>query len=257
MRMNDLERDQRAREAYHGLTVLPGGWVVLRVDGRSFSRFTEANFGKPFDERFSAHMVATTEALVRELGGLYGYTESDEISVLLPRETALFGRSVEKLVSVSAGIASASFTAACGTAAHFDSRVWVGTSAADVCDYFSWRQADATRCCLNGWAYWALRRQGRTAAQATESLRSLGTSGKNELLHGLGVTFAEVPAWQRRGVGVHWELVDRAGFDPVAGVDVIARRRRLRAERELPMKDEYRAWLRSTVLGPAGCGPPS
>jgi tRNA(His) guanylyltransferase len=252
MRMSDLERDQRAREAYHGLTVLPGAWIVLRVDGRSFSRFTEANFGKPFDERFSAHMVETATAIVEQLGGLYGYTESDEISVLLPRGTDLFSRGVEKLVSISAGVASAAFTHACGTPAHFDGRVWVGTSVDDVLDYFSWRQADATRCSLNGWAYWALRQQGLGAAQVTERLRSLGTAAKNELLYGLGVNFNETPTWQRRGVGIHWESFDKTGWDPVTSSEVVAQRRRLRAETELPMKDDYRAWLLRTVLPPSG-----
>jgi hypothetical protein len=49
----------------------------------------------------------------------------------------LFGRGVEKIVSISTGIASAAFTHAAGEPAHFDSRVWIGTSTTDVVDYFS------------------------------------------------------------------------------------------------------------------------
>ena len=37
-------------------------------------------------------MVATAQALLTELGALYAYTESDEISVLLDPEFDLFGR---------------------------------------------------------------------------------------------------------------------------------------------------------------------
>ena len=81
---------------------------------------TEARFEKPFDDRFHALMVETAATLLQELQGLYAYTESDEISVLLPREYDLFDRELEKLVSVSAGIASATFTAAAGFPAHFD-----------------------------------------------------------------------------------------------------------------------------------------
>lgn len=251
MRMSDLERDQRAREAFHGLTVFPGAWVVLRVDGRSFSRFTEANFDKPFDARFFAHMVDTVKVLVEELNGLYGFTESDEISVLLPRDTALFNRSVEKLVSISAGIASAAFTHAFGAPLHFDSRVWVGAGDGDVLDYFSWRQADAGRCGLNGWAYWLLRQEGATPSQATQQLQSLTTAAKNDLLFARGVNFAEVPAWQRRGVGVVWEPYDKPGWDPRAETEVVARRRRLRVVDDLPMKEAYRSWLAETVLAAA------
>src|SRR6185312_11702070 len=118
-----FEAQQRAREYYHGLRVLPGAFVVIRVDGRGFSKFTEANFDKPCDDRFSALMVETASALMAELGARYGYTESDEISILLDPASSPFGSSVEKLVSLSAGIESATFTHAAGLPAHFDSRI--------------------------------------------------------------------------------------------------------------------------------------
>lgn len=247
MRMSDLESEQRAREYFHGLTVLPGAWIVIRVDGRSFSRFTAEHFKKPFDAIFSRHMTDTAAALLKELQGIYAYTESDEISVLLPRSFALFGRNVEKLVSVSAGVASAAFTSVARVAAHFDSRIWVGTCDDDVLDYFSWRQADAARCGLNGWAYWALRRDGATAKEATAQLLSLGTSAKNELLFARGVNFNDVPAWQRRGTGLVWETFGKVGVNPVTGEAVTATRRRHAVLDDLPIKQEYRDWLRRLI----------
>ncbi|GIG01745.1 tRNA(His) guanylyltransferase Thg1 family protein [Catellatospora citrea] len=249
MDADEFEAGQRAREYFHGLTVLPGAWTVLRLDGRGFSRFTEQHFDKPFDERFSGHMVATATALLTELGGRYAYTESDEISVLLPPGFDLFGRSVEKLVSISAGIASATFTHDAGVPAHFDSRIWLGVSVADVADYFSWRQSDATRCALNGWCYWTLREAGHSRAQATRVLDGATTAGKNELLFQHGINFNELPTWQRRGVGLWWETYDRPGHDPVRGVDVTATRRRIRVERELPMKDAYRTLIEQVAVG--------
>ena len=145
---------------------------MIRLDGRGFSRFTERRFDKPFDARFSDLMVATAEALLLELGGRYAYTESDEISVLFEPGLDLFGRGVEKLVSISAGIAAAAFTHAASEPAHFDSRLWVGVGVSDVVDYFSWRQADAARCALNGWCYWTLRTAGQSRQQATGPARS-------------------------------------------------------------------------------------
>ncbi|MFC7244614.1 tRNA(His) guanylyltransferase Thg1 family protein [Catellatospora aurea] len=240
---DEFEAGQRAREYFHGLTLLPGAWTVLRLDGRGFSRFTEQHFDKPFDERFGEHMVTTATALLNELGARYAYTESDEISLLLPPGFDLFGRGVEKLVSISAGIASATFTHAAGVPAHFDSRVWLGVSVADVADYFSWRQSDAARCALNGWCYWTLRKTGLSRSQATRALDGATTSGKNELLYQHGINFNELPAWQRRGIGLWWEAFELAGHDPVRGVDVTATRRRVHVERELPMKDAYRALI--------------
>ncbi|GAA0929963.1 hypothetical protein GCM10009558_043010 [Virgisporangium aurantiacum] len=88
MRLKDLDSAQRAREWYHGLTLLPGAWAIVRVDGRSFSRLTSERYDKPFDERFSAVMVTAAENLLTELGGVYAYTESDEISVALHPHSA-------------------------------------------------------------------------------------------------------------------------------------------------------------------------
>lgn len=170
MDIDRFESEHRAREYFHDLRLLPGAWTIVRVDGRSFSKFTEERFTKPFDERFSEMMVSAETALVEQLGGVVAYTESDEISVLLPQGWDLFGRKVEKVVSISAGVTSAAFTAAAGEPAHFDGRVWLGTSIEDVVANFSWRQADAARCALNGGCYWTLRNSGATAREATRKL---------------------------------------------------------------------------------------
>ncbi|MYW05487.1 tRNA(His) guanylyltransferase Thg1 family protein [Streptomyces sp. SID3343] len=238
-----FEAEQRSREWFHSLVLMPGVWTVIRVDGRGFSRFTEEHFDKPFDERFSALMVETARALTTELGARYAYTESDEISVLLDPSFDLFGREVEKLVSVTAGIASAAFTHAAGTPAHFDSRIWMGTGVGDVVDYFSWRQSDAARCALNGWCYWTLRGDGESRRAATAVLKRTTKAEKNELLFSRGINFNGLPAWQRRGIGMWWETFERAGFDPIREVEVPAGRRRVHVERELPMKDEYRSLI--------------
>jgi tRNA(His) 5'-end guanylyltransferase len=251
-----FEREQRAREYFHGLRVLPGAYVVIRLDGRGFSKFTEAAFDKPFDDRFSALMVETATALMAELGGRYGYTESDEISVLLDPASTLFGGSVEKLVSVSAGIASATFTHAAGVPAHFDSRIWLGTEVGAVADYFSWRQSDAARCALNGWAYWTLRKSGASARQATKTLDRASTADKNELLHTHGINYAELPAWQRRGIGLWTRTHQHEGHDPIRDEAVTVTRRRLHVERELPMKDAYRTLIADLLGADAGSSTP-
>lgn len=255
MEAGGFEARQREREWFHGLTVPPGSWTVLRVDGRSFSKFTEARFEKPFDPRFGGLMVETAQALMAEFAAPYVYTESDEISLLLDPVSDWFGRGVEKLVSISAGIASAAFTHAAGVPAHFDSRVWLGTTTEDVLDYFSWRQADATRCALNGWCYWTLRKAGKSASAAGKVLEGASVADKNDLLFAHGVNFTELPAWQRRGVGLYWESFERTGFDPVRKAEVSATRRRVRVERELPMKDAYRAFLGELLSAqPIGSG---
>jgi tRNA(His) guanylyltransferase len=248
-------RRMRAGECFHSLRLLPAAWVVLRLDGHGFSAFTGERFSKPFDESFHAHMIETARALLERFQGLYAYTESDEISVLLPRHWDMFDRELEKTFSLSAGLASAVFTRACGDVVQFDSRAWVGSREEDVLDYFRWRQGDAVRCALNSWCYWTLRKSGMDAAGATATLHGKSVAFKNELLFQHGVNFNEVPSWQRRGTGLWWERFEKEGFDPIRGKAVRATRRRIKIDRELPMKGEYDRMIRrimeSTARGAA------
>ncbi|HVR73349.1 MAG TPA: tRNA(His) guanylyltransferase Thg1 family protein [Planctomycetota bacterium] len=233
----------RALECFHALRVLPGTWPVLRLDGRSFSRLTELAFEKPFDSRFHEIMCKTGEALMSELGAVYVYTESDEISVLLPRESNLFDREVEKLISISASVASSTFALAFRSPAQFDSRLWLGTQPELVVEYFCWRQADATRCALNGWAYWTLRKAGQTVGEATAALVGKTVANKNELLFQAGINFNDVPTWQKRGTGLYWETYEKQGFNPKLGQPVSAVRRRVKIDRELPLGEEYGSFI--------------
>jgi tRNA(His) 5'-end guanylyltransferase len=151
-----FDRQMRSFEFFHTLQFLPGTWTVIRVNGRSFSRFSEGRFAKPFDVRFRDLMIESARLLMEEMYGTYAYIISDEISVLFPPDGDLFNRELEKLVSISASIASAAFTHASGEIVQFDSRIWIGIDKERVIDYFRWRQADAARCALNGWTYWLL-----------------------------------------------------------------------------------------------------
>jgi len=57
--------------------------IVVRIDGHKFSTFTKS-FKKPFDTILANTMVQTTEALVEEFKVSTGYTQSDEITLIIP-----------------------------------------------------------------------------------------------------------------------------------------------------------------------------
>lgn len=250
MKTVDLEERMRELEWYHQLRVPRGMWIVLRVDGRSFSKLTEdMRLEKPFDKRLSDWMVITASWLRNEFDALYAYTESDEISVLLPSDFDMFGRSVEKLVSISAGAASSSFTEVASLPGTFDSRVIMLPNFEEVQAYFSWRQADAARCALNGYVYWTMRKNGHTARQATSAMKEKDRTWKHDFLHGFDINFNDLPTWQRRGVGVYTEEYEHIGHNPLINEDVPCVRRRGTSNYDLPLGEEYRSFLAVLALG--------
>lgn len=141
--------------------------VIIRVDGKSFSSYTR-KLQKPWDHNLVEVMDYVGITLCSEIqGAQMAYIQSDEISVLLHNYKTLvseawFNNNLQKMVSVSAGIASAHFTLKSylirdkdsssmsgnpeleGSPVVFDSRAWVMPES-EVCNYFLWRQMDATR----------------------------------------------------------------------------------------------------------------
>jgi tRNA(His) 5'-end guanylyltransferase len=240
VKFDDLDQQMRRFETAHDHCVLPGIFMVARLDGRSFTRLTKEvhQFEAPFDERFRDHMIATAERLMN--GGfrlVYGYAQSDEISLLFHRDADAFDRKLRKLISILAGEASACFSLRLGAHACFDCRISQLPSEGLVVDYFRWRQEDAHRNALNAHSYWALRTAGATVKHATARLLRLSVAEKNELLFQHGVNFHALPAWQKRGVGLYWENYEKPALNPKTGEGAVALRRQLKVELSLPTRE--------------------
>src|SRR3954447_22661573 len=206
MKFEALDRRMRIYETAHDHCVLPGLHMVARIDGRSFSQLTRSpaqRFEAPYDTRFRDCMVATLEHLVTSCGFsvLFGFTQSDELSLLFRKDETLFGRKLRKYLSVLAGEASAKFSLTLGAHGAFDARISQFPDVTDVVDYFRWRQEDAHRNALNGHSYWLLRRQGLDDHAATQKLKGVSVADRNELLFASGINFNDLPTWQRRGIG--------------------------------------------------------
>ena len=88
--------------------------VAIRIDGKAFHTFTRG-FQKPFDEVLGNTMVRTMEYLCKNIQGcVFGYTQSDEITLLLIDYQALdtcawFEYEVQKMCSISASMATMAF----------------------------------------------------------------------------------------------------------------------------------------------------
>lgn len=149
--------------------------VIIRIDGKAFHTFTRG-FKKPFDDILVNTMQDTMKYLCENIQGcVLGYTQSDEISLVLTDYAELttdawFGNNLQKMCSVSASMATAAFNKyfrtmieyyceydptvsfeqrnkyidAYDKGAMFNSRVFT-IPKEEVCNYLIWRQQDATR----------------------------------------------------------------------------------------------------------------
>ena len=251
MKFDDLDAKMRRFETAHDHCVLPGIFMVARIDGRGFTRLTKEvhAFEAPYDVRFRDYMVGTVGHLMNcGFRIVYGYTQSDEISLLFHRDDDLFDRKLRKLDSVLAGEASAFFSLQLGGLASFDCRIVQLPSEQLVVDYFRWRQEDATRNALNAHCYWLLRKAGKSVKEATAALLGQTTTAKNELLFQHGVNFGKLPNWQKRGLGVCWETFAKTGTNPKTDEPTSAVRRRLAVDLELPMKEGYEEFIRARLV---------
>ena len=153
--------------------------VAIRIDGKAFHTFSRG-FKKPFDEILTEAMQETTRYLSKSIQGcVFGYTQSDEITLILVdyktlETSAWFDYEVQKLCSVSASMATMQFNKifsklvdeytrlklkdsytenqnyiktlykAVNNGAVFDARCF-NIPKEEVCNLVYWRQLDAIR----------------------------------------------------------------------------------------------------------------
>jgi tRNA(His) 5'-end guanylyltransferase len=133
------------------------------VDGKAFHSYTRG-MERPFDTGLTDDLNTVASALCEHCqGAQFAYVQSDEVSVLLTDfaevgSEAWFDGNLQKIVSVAASIATATFNAAqlarrqpeatsraLPAPAHFDARAFTIPDPIEVENYFIWRQQDATR----------------------------------------------------------------------------------------------------------------
>jgi tRNA(His) 5'-end guanylyltransferase len=208
--------------------------VIIRIDGRAFHTFTKCLkhvdptiAQTPFSDLMHQCMMYTTRKLVENIQNcVLGYTQSDEISLVLrdwdQHETQQwYGGNVQKIVSVSAAIATAAFNyvfnkdvrPATGFAdlAQFDSRVY-NVPHEEVTNYLIWRQQDASRNSVQMLGHFHFSQKQMHGKNNSEV--------QDMLMLQKGVNWNDLPVWMKRGSCV-LRQTDNVNIDAVTRERVI------------------------------------
>ena len=189
--------------------------VAIRIDGKAFHTFTRG-FDRPFDEVLVKAMQDTTKYLCENIQGcVLGYTQSDEITLILVDykhldSSAWFDYKIQKICSVSASMATMAFNKAFAkrvaeyanehafddggsltktymkaaeTGALFDARCF-NIPREEVTNLIYWRQVDASRNSVQmlGQAYFTQRQlQSKSSSQIQDMLMAEHDINWNDL----------------------------------------------------------------------------
>lgn len=204
--------------------------VVLRIDGRAFHTFTKG-LKKPFDEILMQSMIDTTLELCKNIQGcVIGYTQSDEISLVLQDYKTLvtdawFDYNVQKMCSIAASMATTYFnrsferyanlylfgapttnyTEALRRKIHadkfFDCRCF-NLPIEEVTNYIYWRQIDARRNSVASCAQ---------ALYSQKELHGKGTSAQIEMMQEKDFMWEELPPYKKWGTLCYKVMDDEDG----------------------------------------------
>ena len=276
MPVND-ELGKRMKEYYENIPktkLMRRCPVIIRIDGRAFHTFTKG-FKRPFDDILSQSMKETTKYLCENIqGAVLGYTQSDEISILLidyaTLETdAWFDYEIQKLCSISASMATMAFNKffaenvrhwasisgreifealtleqrityehtlnnAVEKGAMFDARCF-SIPKEEVANYFYWRQLDA------------MRNSVQMVGQANFSHRELQFKSTKQIISLLethcGINWHSLPIWQQRGSAC---IKHKVSVDYPDGTYVL--RNKWKIDNEIPIfKDDGREYIEDLI----------
>lgn len=175
--------------------------TVIRIDGRAFHTFARG-LARPYDERLSNMMIDLTKMLVDETGAKIGYTQSDEISLILKQDDSkselFFNGKVFKMTSAIASFASVKFNKMLPSRLPekehfeptFDCRIFQVPSEDEAVAALTWRELDAVKNSVSAAA---------RAHFSHNELNGKHTSDMLEMLASKNVNWNDYPTFFKRG----------------------------------------------------------
>jgi len=129
--------------------------LIIRLDGSNFHNWTKG-LKRPFDKDLTQLMIETTKYLVKETNAVVGYTQSDEITLILyseTKESAIYNdgkkqKILSKLTSKCANFFNkerVKYLPEHNKLADFDCRVYQTPTLHDATLQLLWRENDASK----------------------------------------------------------------------------------------------------------------
>lgn len=210
------DRMKRFESVEAGRRLEPGSLALARMDGRAFSSYTR-DLARPFDPRLSRLMIDLTRLLVAESAACAGYTQSDEITLVMAPagegSQIYFDGRLQKMVSQLAAQATAVFhhllpehlpeKAAARTPTSlptFDARVWPVPDRAVAADVLRWRQQDGVRNSVS---------MAARALFSAKALHQKDVHAMREMLREAGAPWEEQPDYFKRGTLIRRRTASR------------------------------------------------
>ncbi|XP_052723117.1 tRNA(His) guanylyltransferase 1 [Vigna angularis] len=197
--------------------LMPSTWIVVRIDGCHFHRFSEVHeFVKPNDDRALNLMnlcaVAVLEKFWEDI--VFAYGVSDEYSFIIKKTCNLYQRRANKMVSAIVSFFTSTYVMRWNEffpqselkyPPSFDGRAVCYPSTEILRDYLSWRQVD---CHINNQynsCFWKLVASGKSKREAQNSLKGGQLQKKIEEL---AIDYNKLPVMFQQGSSVYRDKVD-------------------------------------------------
>ncbi len=175
--------------------LLKNTYIVIRIDGKGFTKFTDAHqYKKPNEIKGIRIMVLAAISVMESFPEIFlAYGQSDEFSFAFKKNAKLYNRRHEKILTnvvsqfTSAFVFNWSKVFVNGPELKyppcFDGRVVLYPSFQNLKDYFSWRYVDCHINDLYNTTFWALVQEGKISKdEAHQKLKGTLSNDKNEIL---------------------------------------------------------------------------
>lgn len=209
-------------------SLLPRTWLVVRVDGCSFHKFSDDhNFAKPNDVSALHLMNFCARKVMEKFENIrFAYGQSDEYSFVFPPRCNPYNRRISKLSSIVASTFAVNYSfhwshffpqTSLKYPPSFDGRVVQYPTVEVLRDYLNWRQADCHINNLYNTTLWALIHGGLSPNEATKRLTGTNSGEKNEILFSdFKVNYNDEPELFKKGTFLFRKRCDSDDFTRTA-----------------------------------------